>query len=215
MEERGAGCDYYRKALTGTAPGDIAVIQGTKQPLTRPACLTEEFCAQVLAPVYREPFQDALQNVQYRDITSTKLPRALRFSDRVSMQSSTELREPFLDHRLVELAFAQPQDRKIRGNVGKWLLREIAQDLLPAAVIDAPKRPLQTPQREWLRGELREWAEEMIQVALAQQPGDWLKRENVQQEWKMYVDGESDNSFYVWQWVNLGLMVGSSYSSQL
>lgn len=215
MDEQWAGYDYYREAQKGLSTKDVAVIQGTKQRLTRPECLTEEFRGKAAELRYREPFEDAVQNVQYRDIVFTKLPRALRFSDRVSMQFSTELREPFLDHRLLELAFSQPADRKIRGHTGKWLLREIARDLLPTKVAEAPKRPLQTPQREWLRGDLKEWAEEMIQAALTHQPGDWLKRENVELEWEKYVTGESDNSFYVWQWINLGLVVGSSSSSQL
>ena len=57
-------------------------------------------------------FPDGLRRLQYRDVRYTKIPRALRFNDRVSMQHSTELREPFLDHRLVELALRQRAERK-------------------------------------------------------------------------------------------------------
>jgi len=72
------------------------------------------------------------------------------------MRASTELREPFLDHRLFELAFRQPSERKIGESggsaQGKKMLREIVAPLLPEGVCEAPKRALQTPQREWLRG---------------------------------------------------------------
>jgi asparagine synthase (glutamine-hydrolysing) len=122
------------------------------------------------------------------------------------MMSSTELREPFLDHRLVELAFQQPRERKILNGTSKWLLRRIARRLLPHKVVESPKRPLQTPQREWLRGPLRDWAHEQIEAALAAHGGDWLDRRAVRREWQSYSDGNSDNSFFVWQWISTGLL---------
>ena len=127
-------------------------------------------------------------------------------------RSSTELREPFLDHRLFELAFSQPPERKIANGVNKWLLREITAGLLPQGISTAPKRPLQTPQREWLRGPLRQWANDQIEKALSGEMGSWLDRETVGQIWKDYCDGNSSNSFYVWQWISLGLQtVPSGY----
>src|SRR4029453_18805303 len=119
-------------------------------------------------------FADRLRNLQYRDACCTKIPRALRFNDRVSMRSSTELREPFLDHRLFELALRQPAERKIARDTGKVLLRKMVADLLPDGVVTAPKRPIQTPQREWLRGPLRAWTRDVIDVALERFGDIWL-----------------------------------------
>jgi asparagine synthase (glutamine-hydrolysing) len=147
-----------------------------------------------------------LRNLQYRDIRYTKIPRALRFNDRISMRSSTELREPFLDHRLFEIALRQPSSRKISNGKGKWMLRQITANLLPGGIVEAPKRPLQTPQREWLRGPLRQWAGEMIEAGLAQWGGSWLDAARVRSQWTGYCAGEGDNSFFVWQWIGLGLM---------
>jgi asparagine synthase (glutamine-hydrolysing) len=130
----------------------------------------------------------------------------MRFNDRVSMMHSAELREPFLDHRLFELALHQPPERKIRNGVHKWLLRQIAQDLLPQGVVKAPKRPLQTPQREWLRGPLREWASACIETALARTGDAWFDAGAVRREWQAYQDSECDNSFFVWQWVSVGVL---------
>jgi asparagine synthase (glutamine-hydrolysing) len=203
MDEQWAGYDYYRGALAGLTAG---VVQGTRERATRPECLRAEFSQLAPAPQWPAAFPDPLQNLQYRDIRYTKIPRALRFNDRASMQSSTELREPFLDHRLVELALRQPAERKVQRDTGKWLLRKMTESLLPGRLVEAPKRPLQTPQREWLRGPLRSWADDCINQALQAHGGSWLESKEVLRHWKSFVSGDGDNSFFVWQWINMGLM---------
>ena len=122
------------------------------------------------------------------------------------MSLSTELREPFLDHRLFELAMRQPPSRKISGDTGKWLLRRIAATRLPGRIVEAPKRPLQSPQREWLRGPLQPWATTLIDAALDGPARDWLDARAVRREWRQFCDGHSDNSYYVWQWISLALL---------
>lgn len=205
MDEQWAGYDYYRKAMNSKSPPQ-ALIQGTKESPVRPECLTPEFLslAEPFKPV--EPFSDQLRNLQHRDTRYTKIPRALRFNDRVSMRSSTELREPFLDHRLFELALRQPAERKVADGKHKWFLREISKQLLPAGVVEAPKRPLQTPQREWLRGPLKDWATDCLDEALAAYGQEWLNAKAVREIWRSYCNREADNSFYVWQWISLGMM---------
>jgi asparagine synthase (glutamine-hydrolysing) len=205
MDEQWAGYDYYSTALNGRNAAH-ALIQGTTQSPVRPECLTPEFrsLGQPFQP--QEPFPDKLRNLQYRDGRYTKIPRALRFNDRVSMRSSTELREPFLDHRLFELALRQPPERKIANGTRKWMLRQVAQKLLPSGVVEAPKRALQTPQREWLRGPLKDWANDCLEEALTAFGRDWLNPVAVRENWRDYCNNEADNSFYVWQWINLGLM---------
>jgi asparagine synthase (glutamine-hydrolysing) len=147
-----------------------------------------------------------VRNLQIRDIVHTKIPRATRFNDRISMRVATELREPFLDYHLVELALRQPVERKIQGETRKYLLRKLAARLAPAGVVEAPKRPLQTPQREWLRGPLAIWTETQIETALRAFGSTWLNTEAVRSTWQDYLRGGSDNSFYIWQWVSLGLL---------
>ncbi len=199
MDEQWAGYSYYRGNLNNATP----IVQGINESFVRPECLNPEF-ARLARPFQpAQPFHDNLSNMQYRDLCHTKIPRALRFNDRISMRASTELREPFLDHRLVELALRQPQQRKINPTAGKLFLRQLIKSRLPASVTEAPKRPLQTPQREWLRGILRPWAEEQIEIGLQNQR--WLIPEMVRAEQKRFYVGESDNSFYIWQWINLGL----------
>lgn len=204
MDEQWAGYDYYLPSMNGSAAN---LIQGTKEKPVKPECLVPEFRALAEAFTPPQPFPDRLRNLQYRDARYTKIPRALRFNDRVSMRSSTELREPFLDHRLFELSLRQPPERKIMNGTRKVMLRQMARQLLPQGVIEAPKRPLQTPQREWLRDALREWASERIEGGLAAFGGMWLDRDAVRAAWREYCEGTHDNSFYIWQWISLGLII--------
>jgi len=201
MDEQWAGYDYYDEASGRLG----SVIQGVSERPVRPECLTSEFRS--LAKPLEPPavFPDRLRNLQYRDARFTKIPRAMRFNDRVSMRSSTELREPFLDHRLFELAMRQPLERKIKDCVRKRMLRDIAGKYLPRAVSEAPKRALQTPQREWLRGPLRDWATSQIERALAGPQSSYLDRTKVREESAAFFAGSFDNSFFIWQWISLGL----------
>ncbi|MGB4775778.1 MAG: asparagine synthase-related protein, partial [Daejeonella sp.] len=180
------------------------VIQGVTSSPLRPHVLTEEFRSLATKPCYDEPFEEKLLNLQYRDLFFTKIPRALRFNDRVSMKYSTELREPFLDHRLVEMAFALPDSWKIKSRTGKFLLRKIAAKFLPENIRLAPKRALQTPQREWLAHNLRDWADEQVK-RFASDEG--VQREVLLREWEDYLKNGSDNSFYIWQFINSALLI--------
>jgi asparagine synthase (glutamine-hydrolysing) len=205
MDEQWGGYDYYQHI--DSTNGKVApVVQGTRSSAVKPECLADEFRAAAIPFSHPEVFPDKFRNLQYRDTMHTKIPRAMRFNDRVSMRSSTELREPFLDHRLVELAMRQPQDRKRLNGTGKKMLREITQRILPNGFSEAPKRALQTPQREWLRGPLRSWADDCIRTGLDGLGRDWLKKESVLKHWDEYCTTEADNSFYVWQWITVGLM---------
>lgn len=197
MDEAWAGYDYY-------VSNNNYTVQGSFSSPTRMNVLKNGFanCFNVFTPP--EFFEDHLKNLQYRDLFHTKLPRALRFNDRISMMYSTELREPFLDYRLVELAFAQEASMKIRKNQTKWKLREIASKFLSPQISYAPKRPLQTPQREWLANELKSVVDESV-AKLSDH--EWFNADALQKEWRMYQSGNRDNSFFVWQWVNTACLL--------
>jgi asparagine synthase (glutamine-hydrolysing) len=198
MDEQWAGYDYYR------ALGEAPIVQGTRDPAVRTDCIAPDFARTAESFSAVAPFPDRLRNLQYRDIVQTKLPRALRFNDRISMRWSTELREPFLDHRLVELALRQPPERKIEGDVGKRMLRDITAALVPEPLRLAPKRAVQTPQREWLRGPLRSWADARIRSAIASHR-DWFDAAATDRAWREFLDGRGDNSFWVWQLLSVDL----------
>lgn len=193
MDEAWAGYDYYQNSSG-------FVIQGTKKMPVRPEVISEGFFKLSKKEVYEKPFDDELQNLQFRDLFYTKIPRALRFNDRISMMYSTELREPFLDYRLVELAFAQDKSTKIKNGQSKWLLRELVKDFVNSEIALAPKRPLQTPQREWLSENLKEWVASEIEIIADL---DWFNKKNLMSELNNFFNGDNDSSFHIWQWISV------------
>jgi asparagine synthase (glutamine-hydrolysing) len=202
LDEAWAGYDYYQ------TPSNAPVVQGVRSSAVRPQCASPRLLAHASELSVPTPFDDALRNVQWRDLMVTKLPRALRFNDRVSMAASTELREPFLHHELVELGVAARADHKIRDGVSKWTPRTVARRLLPKEVALSPKRPVQTPQREWLRGELRDWASDMVNLLFQSSVAGWFDETKTREELQLYFDQGGDNSFYIWQWINTALLFG-------
>jgi len=197
MDEQWAGYDYYRNSSG-------SVVQGVKKSPFRPQVLKSSFLEKAQKPIYPQPFENRVLNLQYRDLFYTKIPRALRFNDRVSMAASTELREPFLDYRLVEFAFAQPLDYKIKNDVQKYVLRQIVSEHLTDTVTYAPKRPLQTPQREWLAMALKPWVTQKVEE-LKSYP--WFDADQLTKELNAYFNGDQDSSFHIWQWVNTALLL--------
>jgi len=195
MDEQWAGYDYY------TQEND-ATIQGVQESPYKTNLLSQSFLAKAEKPIYPKPFEDEVLNKQYRDLFYTKIPRALRFNDRISMMYSTELREPFLDYRLVELAFSLPLDFKIKEGVTKFMLREIASEYLADDLVFAPKRALQTPQREWLAEDLKEWVNECFAAIEKTDLSSWFNKEELQKELQLYFERNSQSSFHIWQCIS-------------
>ena len=200
MDEQWAGYDYYNSQHD-------SVVQGIGNSSSfKPNVLKSDFVSLAKKPEYPTPFDSRLQNLQYRDLFYTKLPRALRFNDRISMSYSTELREPFLDYRLVELAFSIPDNKKINGITHKYLLREIIKEFVPNKISEAPKRALQTPQREWLGKDLVAFVNESFANLESSVFQSWFDHDMIQKEWEQYKNGSKANSFFIWQWINTSLI---------
>lgn len=85
--------------------------------------------------------------------------------DRAAMSASLETRAPFLDRRVVELAWRLPLDAKIDGRIGKRILRDILDGHVPRHLMERPKQGFAIPLDQWLRGDLREWAESLLSEA--------------------------------------------------
>lgn len=211
LDEGWGGYETYRRAeVPGEGAGGALAIQGARSSGAWPEVLRGDFAGLGAGLAEERPFGERVADLRYRDLTRTKIPRAMRFADRASMEHSRELREPFLDHRIVELGLRQPAVRLIEGDRGKMPARRAARGLLPAGVGEAPKRAVQTPQREWLRGPLADWAEGMIEAALGGggpiPAREWCDPDRVRARWRAFREGEGDNGFPPWQWINIGLL---------
>jgi asparagine synthase (glutamine-hydrolysing) len=185
--------------------GDLGMGQDLTRS-ARPECIHPEFAAaaQTGRSSFHRPFDDNLRNLMYRELRYTKLPRALRFRDRLSMAVGAELRPPFLDHRLLAYEFALPAPDRIHLGVSKSILRRAASRILPDSIRMASKRSVQTPQREWFRNELKSWVRENIDRPAFWQRG-WIEPTVGKNAMQSFLGGEGDNSFFLWQWLNLEL----------
>jgi asparagine synthase (glutamine-hydrolysing) len=117
--------------------------------------------------------------------------------DRVSMAVSLEVRVPFVDHRIVEYAWRMPASLKIRRSLGKWPVRQILYRYVPRALVDRPKMGLSVPLDEWLRGPLREWAEELLAPARLAREG-LLDPVAVREAWAALLNGRRSGALGIW-----------------
>jgi asparagine synthase (glutamine-hydrolysing) len=140
---------------------------------------------------------DPISRMMLRD-TLTYLPDDILCKvDRASMACSLETRAPFLDHRVVELAWRLPTHMKIRGNQGKWALRQILYKYVPKELIERPKAGFGIPVGVWLRGPLREWAEAIVSPQRLAAEG-YLDPGIVTRVWNEHQSGGRDHTTKLW-----------------
>ncbi len=141
--------------------------------------------------------ENALGRMQYLDMAMYLPDDILCKVDRASMAVALEVRCPLLDHNVVEFFWELPRSLLARSNKGKLLLRQILARHVPEELFERPKMGFGVPIEFWLRGPLREWAEELLDE-------DRLKREGIfdpapiRQVWREHLSGRADHQYRLW-----------------
>lgn len=117
--------------------------------------------------------------------------------DRASMGVSLESRVPLLDRQVVEFAWRLPMSMKLRNGVSKWILREVLYRYVPRDLIERPKMGFGVPIDRWLRVELKEWAEELLNERKMREQG-YLNVELVRNAWDEHQSGWRNWQYPLW-----------------
>ena len=117
--------------------------------------------------------------------------------DRASMAVSLETRAPLLDHRVLEYAWTLPDNFKIRGGKGKWILRQLLCKHVPSELFERPKRGFGVPLAAWLRGPLSPWMQDLLSEDRLRQQG-LFKPEAIMPMVQQHLAGTHDWSYRLW-----------------
>ena len=140
---------------------------------------------------------DIREMAMLTDLTNYLPDDILTKVDRASMAIGLEARVPLLDHRVVEFAWRLPLHFKVRNGKTKWALRQLLYQHVPAELVERPKMGFGAPIDLWLRGPLREWAEDMLATETLGRHG-LFSVEPIRKKWREHVSGARDWHYLLW-----------------
>jgi asparagine synthase (glutamine-hydrolysing) len=147
---------------------------------------------QLLAQKESIPLLDRMMLVDQQTYLADDL---LAKVDRASMAVSLEARVPLLDHRVVEFGWRVDRRFKVRDGRGKWALRQVLYKLIDPELVDRPKTGFSVPIAEWLRGPLRQYAEDLLFSSRGEQ---WLSTSQLRDTWSAFQKGADEYAFSLW-----------------
>ncbi len=172
-----------RQALAGPALKDLTASQPYPK---RPEELFKELSD--LVPI---------DQLQYAD-TSYWLPDDLLTKmDKITMAHSLEARVPFLDNNLLTLAWQASGSLRFKNGTSKYLLRQIAGELLPPEILKRPKQGFDLPLARWFRGPLGEFARQAIMDSRMVRE-KWINPMAVEDYLKQHLAQKHDRSFQIY-----------------
>ena len=148
----------------------------------------------------RETFQslsDPVDRLRYMDLISYLPGDILTKVDRATMAYGLEARAPLLDYRLVELSWRIPSAVNISDGKGKQVLRAILEKHVPRAMFERPKSGFGVPIGDWLRGPLRDWAEDLLSSAALDALG-LVDTEQLRAVWAAHLAGKINAQYGLW-----------------
>jgi asparagine synthase (glutamine-hydrolysing) len=165
--------------------------QDPSSVMARPVDATTRI-EQLLAQKESIPLLDRMMLVDQQTYLADDL---LAKVDRASMAVSLEARVPLLDHRVVEFGWRVDRRFKVRDGRGKWALRQVLYKLVDPELVDRPKTGFSVPIAEWLRGPLRQYAEDLLFASRGEQ---WLSTTQLRETWSAFQKGADEYAFSLW-----------------
>ena len=141
-----------------------------------------------------------LSNFLYNQVMANCIQTLLHYEDRNSMAHSLESRVPFLDYRLVELAFSLPSSYKIHRNWGKYIHRESLNSIVPREIMERKDKIgfLAPGEGYWMRNEMKDFFRDVFHSPEFRNRGIF-RHEKVAREYDAYLKGENNHAGMLWQ----------------
>jgi asparagine synthase (glutamine-hydrolysing) len=153
-----------------------------------------------------------VERMMYAD-TMGYLPNdILQKVDRAAMANSLETRVPMLDHRIVEYLWSLPPEIRLKGSSNKWMLKQILSEYVPLKLFDRPKMGFGVPVDEWLRGPLKDWAEELLSERRLLDQG-FLKPKIIRARWHEHLAGAANWRDPLWTILSFQAWVEKTHST--